>query len=236
MKGKRQRTMAGKEFLQAAKTEVLSHPVMTHPFWARFERGEMSSEGLKRFAIHYYHHVLRTRLYDAMVLARATDEALQAALARILWDEYGLGDLDRTHPAQFRRLLKALGLHEADWTAVTLLPEFEAYTDIHTRLCSDADVWVGAGVVGLAMEYPIPPLYKRLVRGFRKLRVPESGLEFFLEHIPTDEVHASVVENALLPYLDAEPIQAAIRLGMRRSMDARKLLMDGLERVTFETR
>lgn len=227
--------MTGSEFLAAAKTEVLGHRVMTHPFWDRFEAGGFSRDGLRRFALHYYAHVLRTRLYDAMVLAQAPSEALQAALASILWDEYGRGDASKTHPEQFRLFLKGVGLREAEWRSIPPLPEFEVYTDVHTRLCRDHDVWIGLGVVGLAMEYPIPALYVKLVGGFRKAGIADAALEFFLEHMPTDEVHSSLMENALLPHLEGQPErQARVRDGARRSLDARYLLMDGLSRITFD--
>jgi pyrroloquinoline-quinone synthase len=225
--------VTGEDFLKVIKEEILSHPVMTHCFWSRFETGEFTAEGLKRFSMHYYLHVLRTRLYDAMVLARTPSEPIQAALAAILWDEYGRGDPRKTHPEQFRKLLRALGLNERDWTSVRPLPEFEAYRDIHLRLCQDYDIHVGFGVVGLAMEYPIPPLYERLIRGFRRHGVSDEALEFFLEHMPTDEIHSGLMETALQPELNRPEHQALVREGVRRSLDARFLLMDGLERETF---
>ncbi|MBI5197125.1 MAG: iron-containing redox enzyme family protein [Nitrospirae bacterium] len=225
--------MTGKDFIKGMKVEVLRHPVMSHPFWGRFEKGACTREGLRRFALHYYLQVLRARLYDARVLSRTPSETIQAALARIIWNEYGCGNPEKTHPAQFRKLLKALGLQENDWTSVNPLPELEVYSDVHTRLCSDYDVWVGLGVVGPAMEYPIPVLYSRLVQGFYNVGLSKEALEFFLEHTPTDEIHSSLMENVLLPYLDREDRQTLLREGVRRSLDARNILMDGMERVTF---
>lgn len=225
--------MEAKEFLNRIKKDILNHRVIEHPFWDRFAEGKFRPEGLRRFALQYYLHVLRTRLYDAMVLSRTPDEKIQGALAGILWDEYGRGNSEKTHPEQFRKFLRALGLREADWTTVTPLPEFEVYADVHFRLCQDYDIWTGLGVVGLAMEYPIPVLYEKLVRGFQKAGIPDDALEFFLEHIPTDEVHSSLMENALSPHLDQEPHQLLVRQGCQRSLDVRYLLMDGMSRVTF---
>lgn len=225
--------MSSEAYLKRVKTEMLSHPVLSHRFWMRFEQAELSREGLRRFSLHYYLHVLQTRLYDAMVLARTPSEPIQAALASILWDEYGRGEASKTHPAQFRKLLRALDLKESDWNSIKPLPEFEAYRDIHLRLCQDYDFRVGLGVVGLAMEYPIPFLYEKLVRGFRHHGIPDGALEFFLEHMPTDEIHSGLMQTAMLPELELSEHQALVSEGMRRSLDARCLLMDGIERVTF---
>ncbi|MBI3811028.1 MAG: iron-containing redox enzyme family protein [Nitrospirae bacterium] len=225
--------MNAEAFLKTTKEEMLAHPVMHHPFWSRFEKGAFTMEGLKRFSIHYYFHVLQTRLYDAMVLARTPSESIQATLASILWDEYGRGNPAETHPAQFRKFLGALNLQEEDWSSVTPLPEFEAYRDVHLRLCQDYDIRVGLGVVGLAMEYPIPFLYEKLVPGFRHHGLSDDALAFFLEHMPTDVIHSSLMESAMRPELESPEHQALVREGVKRSLDTRYLLMEGLERITF---
>jgi pyrroloquinoline-quinone synthase len=225
--------LSARDFLTSMKSEMMSHPVMTHRFWSQFESGQATPKGIRQFTLQYYHHVLFTRLYDAMVLARTPSEALQAALATILWDEYGRGDPGKTHPEQFRKVLRGLNLSETDWKSISFLPELETYIDVHRRLCQDYSIWVGLGVVGLAMEYPIPYLYQKLIPGFRYHGLSDNSLEFFLEHMPTDEVHSNLLEAALLPELDEKNHQVLVREGVRRSLDARTYLMDGLERVTF---
>jgi len=225
--------LTGQEFLRGIKDEISNHSVIRHPFWGRFEAGEFTEEGLRQFGLQYYLHVLRTRQYDAMVLARTPDEKIQAALAAILWDEYGCGDPAMTHPEQFRKLLRALGLKEADWNGVSPLRELETYIDVHTQLCQSSSIWTSLGVVGLAMEYPIPQFYERLVRGFLKTGLSDHALGFFIEHIPTDEAHSGLMEKVLLPHLDREEHQVLVREGVRRSLDVRHLLMDGLTRATF---
>jgi len=113
------------------------------------------------------------------------------------------------------------------------LPEFEAYRDVHLRLCQDYDIRVGLGVVGLAMEYPIPFLYEKLVPGFRHHKISDDALAFFLGHMPMDEIHSSLMEDAMRPELESTEHQALAREGVKRSLDARYLLMEGLERITF---
>ena len=220
-------------FFKKIKSEIQAHPVMFHPFWERFSGGTADREGICRFSIQYYFHVLQTRLYDAMVLSRTPNEQIQAALASILWDEYGQGDATQTHPAQFRRLLSALSLTERDWTKTEPIPEFEIYRDTHFHLCQSYPYRVGLGVVGLAMEYPIPSFYNHLVTGFRRYGLNDEALEFFLEHIPTDQAHSSLMESSLATEITREENREQIRAGVRRSLDARYQMMTGLERITF---
>jgi len=215
------------------KHKVLNHPVMTHPFWQRFRQGALSTFQLRAFSLQYYQHVKRTRLYAAAVLARTPIEEIQSALTSILWDEYGQGNIEKTHPAQFRKMLRSLDLREADWEHTEPLPELEMYSDIHFRLCTQYNFWTGLGVVGIAMELPIPTLYQYLVEGFTRSGLKEDILEFFIEHGPMDIQHAGLLNQAMRPHLKNEEDPRALCTGALRSLDARSILMDGMFRSVW---
>lgn len=216
-------------FLKRLKHVVLSHPVLSHPLFQDLDMGHFGIDELRTFSVHYYHHVLRTRLYDAAALAACPHEAIQAALASIVWDEYGNGDLARTHPAQFRKVLRALGVDAAAAEGLPRLPELEAYSRAHFDLCRPDTFWRAMGAVGFAMEWPIPYLYEPLVRGYRQIAgLDDDALQFYLEHIPTDEDHSSLVVEVVRPYLDDAAVQRDILEGALASMDAREVLMQAI--------
>lgn len=218
-------------FLGHLKHVVLGHPVLQHPLWTDLELGYYDREALKVFSVHYYHHVLRTRLYDAAALAACPDERIQAALASILWDEYGAGDPTRTHPEQFRRVLRALEIDVKAADATPRLPELEDYSRVHFGMCRPATFWEAMGAVGFAMEWPIPYLYEPVVRGYRRIAgLTDRDLEFFLEHIPTDETHGSLMVNCLTPHLGDESVQDALVAGALRSLDSREQLVEAIAR------
>jgi pyrroloquinoline-quinone synthase len=223
--------MSAPAFLARLKHLVLGHPVLQHPLWTDLELGYYDRDALKVFSVHYYHHVLRTRLYDAAALAACPDERIQAALASILWDEYGAGDPARTHPEQFRRVLRSQGIDTAAADRAARLPELEDYARIHFGMCRPETFWAAMGAVGFAMEWPIPYLYEPVVRGYRRIAgLDDEALRFFLEHIPTDESHGALVVDCLGPYLDDPAVQAALIDGAMRSMDARERLVDAIAR------
>jgi pyrroloquinoline-quinone synthase len=216
-------------FLGRLKHLVLGHPVLQHPLWTDLELGYYDREALKVFSVHYYHHVLRTRLYDAAALAACPDERIQAALASILWDEYGAGDPARTHPEQFRRVLRALDLDVRTADDAVRLPQLEDYSRIHFGMCRPATFWEAMGAVGFAMEWPIPYLYEPVVRGYRRIAgLSDLDLEFFLEHIPTDETHGSLMVDCLTPHLGDPAVEDALVRGAMRSMDARERLVEAI--------
>ncbi len=216
-------------FLARLKHLVLGHPVLRHPLWADLELGYYGREALKVFSLHYYHHVLRTRLYDAAALAACPDERIQSALASVLWDEYGCGDPGRAHPEQFRRVLRAQGMDVAAADRAPRLPELEDYSRIHFGMCRPSTFWEAMGAVGFAMEWPIPYLYEPVVRGYRRTAgLSDHDLQFFLEHIPTDESHGALMVDSISPWLADEAIREALVEGAMRSMDARERLVEAI--------
>ena len=222
-------------FLAGLERTVLGHPVLANRLWADLEHGRCGHETLRIFTVHYYHHVLRTRLYDAAALACCPDERIQAALASILWDEYGRGDPRRTHPAQFRKVLRALGIDVEAAEQMPRLPELEVYSRVHFDMCTPSTFWQAMGAVGFAMEWAIPPLYERLVRGYRRIAgLTDDDLEFFLEHIPADRDHASLIVSSLAPHLDDLEVQASLVKGALASQDARELLTNAIARKLGE--
>ncbi len=228
--------MDSQEFLQRLKREVIGHPALGHPFLERFGDGEADEEGVRTFAIQYYRHVRVSRLYLAALISNCRDnEGLQLALADILFDEYGHLDPEETHPALYRRFLRALGIGEDEWEAPRTLPEIELYIDAHYALCRNPDVRLGLGALGPASEWPVPPIYVRLAEGLKKSAgLADAALEIFTSHVTMDVEHARIMMEAVAPYAEDEAGQARVREGATRSLDARSVMLDGLYRAVFK--
>jgi pyrroloquinoline-quinone synthase len=223
-------------FLRRLKHVVLSHPVLSHPMFQDLDMGHFGVAELRTFSVHYYHHVLRTRLYDAAALAACPHEPIQAALASIVWDEYGHGALARTHPAQFRKVLRALEVDPAEADRAPRLPALESYSRAHFEMCRPETFWRAMGAVGFAMEWPIPYLYEPLVRGYRRIAgLDDDALQFYLEHIPTDEDHSSLMVEVVGPHLDDPHVQGELLEGALTSMDAREGLMQAIYEAMLES-
>ena len=236
MKSSGQEAQVGsEEFLERLKREVIGHPALVHPFLERFGEGDVSAEGVRTFAIQYYRHVRVSRLYLAALISNCGhDEKLQLALAEILFDEYGHLNPGETHPALYRRFLKALGITEEEWEAPTTLPEIQLYISAHRELTGDPDVRLGLGTLGPASEWPVPPIYVRLVEGLKKATdLPDETLEIFTSHVTMDVTHARIMMEAVVPYAEDEEGQKKVREGAMRSLDARSVMFDGLYKAVY---
>lgn len=227
--------MRSEEFLEGLKREVIGHLALVHPFLERFGDGEADAEGVREFAVQYYRHVRVSRLYLAALISNCRDdEKLQLALAEILMDEYGHLNPDETHPALYRRFLRALEISEDEWEAPATLPEIEAYISVHYELCRNPDFRLGLGALGPASEWPVPPIYVRLSEGLKKsAEVAEDDLEIFTSHVTMDVTHARIMMEAIAPYAEDEKGQKRVREGALRSLDARSIMLDGLYRTVF---
>lgn len=223
------------EFMQRLKREVIGHPALTHPFLARFGDGDASEAGVRTFAIQYYRHVRVSRLYLAALISGCRDdEGLQLALAGILFDEYGHLNPEETHPALYRRFLRALGISEEEWKAPRTLPEIELYIETHYALCRNPDVRLGLGALGPASEWPVPPIYVRLSEGLKRAAgLPDVALEIFTSHVTMDVEHARIMMDAVAPYAEDEEGQRKVREGAMRSLDARSVMLDGLYKAVY---
>jgi pyrroloquinoline-quinone synthase len=228
--------MNPEEFLQQLKRDVIGHPALRHPFLERFGDGEANEEGVRVFAIQYYRHVRVSRLYLAALISNCRDdEELQLALAGILFDEYGHLNPDETHPALYRRFLRALEIGEKEWEAPRTLPEIELYIDAHYALCRNPEVRLGLGALGPASEWPVPPIYVRLTEGLKKSAgLADEALEIFTSHVTMDVEHARIMMEAVAPYARDEEGQGRVREGAMRSLDARSVMLDGLYKAVFK--
>lgn len=225
-----------KQFLEQEKRILLLHPLFEDQFIKTLSSLENFEKArAQRFALIYYPHILRTRLYQANALGICPDEQIQAALADILYDEYGEGDIRQSHMEQYRRFMRATGLDvPLNNETLEIIPELGLYISTMMRL-SQSEHWIAAvAAVGVASEFAIPKYYGLLMQGLRCINgVSKEDLTLFEGHIELDIEHAQQVENAILPYLDKQENQAEFRRGIKVNMDARRVLHAGLYREVF---
>src|ERR1700759_5383237 len=137
------------EFMDLLNAEIHSHPFFDDPFVKSISTpGGVSRQQARRFALLYYPHIFRTRLYQASTLGICPDETVQYVLADIVYDEYGEGDVSRTHPAVYRRFLHALEVPKAEYEHAPIFPELQMYIDSMMRLSQGGPWLMAAAAVG----------------------------------------------------------------------------------------
>lgn len=221
-------------YLQELKDRVNAHPFLRHPFLQRMSTQQLSFEQARTFALLYYPHILRTRLYQANALGVTPDERIQAVLAAILYDEYGNGDPSKSHMEVYRKLLRALDFTEEEMANAPITPEQQGYIDTMMRLTQGTDWLAAVGVAGIAGEWPIPPYYRMLLQGMRTVPgLDDDALELFIGHIELDIHHSRIVEEAIMPHVETQQGQASLWRGIELNLNARLVQLNGLQREVF---
>ena len=191
-------------------------------------------EKAKKFALLYYPHILRTRLYQASTLGITPDEDIQFVLSEIIHDEYGLGDIKRSHMEQYRKFMYALGLEDEQIKQPRIIPELEHYIAVMMNLTQSENWLAAVAAVGVASEHIIPKYYQLLLQGLRNIpSVSDDDLELFIGHIDLDIEHSRMVERAILPYLESKKNRDEFSRGLDINMQARRDFHAGLYRELF---
>jgi pyrroloquinoline-quinone synthase len=221
--------------LDALEVEVRTHPALHHPFLCRFAQGTCQRLQLWAFGLQHYQLVRVFTSYLEALVKSIHQPQVRDWIHRILNDEYARPHTyDRSHPALYRRFLRALGLSEEDWERVEGLPETRAFVERHLELTVLRHPAVGLGAMGPGHEWAIPTMFAYLIDGLRKAGLGEQSLEYFTLHVAQDMEHGKLMRAALACYADTPENQARIREGALASLDARARFWEGLHRAIFE--
>jgi hypothetical protein len=195
----------------------------------KFEGASVSSYVRRQATVEQVLHLLRVRsVYhlkeadpSAWVLPRLTGPA-KAALAELLYDEYGGGRAERLHAGLFARGMSDAGLEPTygaylDEAPAEVLEQNNAMTllGLHRRLRAAAMGHLAA----FEATSSLPS--RRLAQGLRRLEMPESLARYYDEHVEADAVHEQLAVRAIcVPMVETEPyLQDDVFLGVFTCLD-----------------
>jgi pyrroloquinoline quinone (PQQ) biosynthesis protein C len=161
-----------------------------------------------------------------LVSRKAVDDLLQT---------HRLRAADATHPALFRRFLRALGHDVPSLRRARPLPETTAFIAEFESLCRKSSWLEGLGALGPGTECVVTTIYSYLLRGIEasKLVSPRDYI-FWTVHVQCDDQHGANILSSLEPHAtSSRRAMDTIRRGARRILDARRRWFDGLERHVF---
>ncbi len=195
----------------------------------KFEGASVSSYVRRQATLEQVLHLLRVRsVYhlkeadpSAWVLPRLTGPA-KAALAELLYDEYGGGRAERLHAGLFARGMSDAGLEPTygaylDEAPIEVLEQNNAMTllGLHRRLRAAAMGHLAA----FEATSSLPS--RRIAQGLRRLEMPESLARYYDEHVEADAVHEQLAVRAIcVPMVETEPhLQDDVFLGVFTCLD-----------------
>jgi pyrroloquinoline quinone (PQQ) biosynthesis protein C len=169
------------DFQALLEKQVAARSREQHPMSQYVFGGSATKAQLQVFLRHQWFRTFR--LYrdatDLSLHLHDVDEA--AALGRYLYGELGEEDEKRSHPRLLAKLLSAVGL-EADFQAVSTLPEEIAYLNNRVRCFRHADVSWGLAVFYVT-EIVVPGNHDKLFRALVNAGVSEDSAEYYKVHV-----------------------------------------------------
>ena len=136
---------------------------------------------------------------------------------------------DLTHPALFRRFLRALDLDGPELERLEALPATDDFNQCYRSLCRDAHWLEGLAAMGPGTEGVVPSLYSKILTGIRNSGVVSAAdYVFWTIHVHCDEGHAANILEAMAPFAVHSSHQQLIWRGTMRALDARTRWFDGL--------
>jgi pyrroloquinoline-quinone synthase len=207
------------------------HPLWRHPFGERCRAGQLTLDQVRVLGAQMYKFCHQFPSFLALALAACPQDDARIVIGENLWEELGEGDPQGAHAALFRRFTRALGIGDAQLSAVPAQPETTALIDTYRRLGDQHGVLGILGALCYASEGIVGALYSHIENGLQQASAfDRDALMFFEVHIRVDDGHADKLEFILLPMLRTPLDELLVEQAIRTALDARCSFFDGIMR------
>ena len=208
-----------------------SHPLWRHPFVECCRAGQLTLGQVRVLGAQMYKFCHQFPSFLAIALAACPQEDARIVIGENLWEELGEGDPQGAHASLFRRFTRALGIDDAQLSAVPAQPETSALIETYRHLGDRYGVLGILGALCYASEGIVGALYSHIQTGLlRASAFDREALKFFEVHIHVDDGHADKLESILLPMLRTPHDELLVEQAIRTALDARCRFFDGVMR------
>ena len=179
------------KFSQKLKNEIQDLHLLNHPFYQKWEKGEISKDTLKEYAAQYLFHVEAFPRYISATHSLCPDIESRRVLLENLNEEEGLHSVP--HPTLWRNFARALNSDLKDSPCSSI-------QNVTQTFFQSADSSYEEGLASLyAYEYQVPEVAKTKIDGLKRHYDinKEKDLEFFTVHQSADVYHREACEELL---------------------------------------
>ncbi len=182
--------------------------LLMHPFYQRWQKGKVSMEALRSYAVQYYAYESALPLFLEKAMAHLPEGEALESLKDNLADEAGGPN---PHPELWMRFAEALGLSRAEVHGAQLLPRTANLVYTYESLCDRGADEALAAIYAYEAQFPAVAATKAEgLRRFYGVTSPEA-LEFFDLHATLDHEHAAGIRKGLT---DSEPARESAALAL----------------------
>ncbi|MBD3167193.1 CADD family putative folate metabolism protein [bacterium] len=210
---------------QQIDNRVATRKVLNHPFYQAWNRGELSLDALRDYAIQYYKHVQAFPTYLSAVHAHTDEIEVRRHLLQNLVDE----EAGRpNHPELWLQFVASLGIDTGQAETAETRPETEAMIEVFRDICRNGST--AAGVAALyAYESQIPEVSESKIDGLKRFYgfTDPEAYRYFTVHIEADKEHAAV-ERAVIDKLESDADASEVLTAVERVLESLYALLSGV--------
>jgi pyrroloquinoline quinone (PQQ) biosynthesis protein C len=196
-----------------------------HPFVQSIASGEATIEQIREFGTGMYRLVKDAQRWTAAGYSQVENQAERVLmLESFVEEETGSDTGTASHAELVSDFLAAIGQpsEETEHRSRHLRRRWQIYTDYMEFLGRCRPFWMYRGVSSLAGESQFPALCRLMVEAMQEhYGTPESGLSFWLVHIPLDEQHTSNAVRLITSHMDSDENRRQLRDGVWSHMELR---------------
>jgi pyrroloquinoline quinone (PQQ) biosynthesis protein C len=219
-------------FTADLRAYVLNHGAVNNPYLERFQRAELTEEGLRYFAVQFFAFVKHFPRILATLLANTPDDAAADELCVILTSELGDGNPKKRHEYLYHKFLRSVGVEPQEAATAPWLDSTRDYIEGLAELYGSDDYQVALGA-SFGLENMAISMWDQLIPGLMKLKQMRAGLSgmntvYWTFHRALEAQH----EDAMMRALEEtkKEHEQPIRQGCKSALDLLEGFWMGLEK------
>ena len=199
-------------------TRIAAKHLLDHPFYQRWNSGELTRDELQDYARQYYHYALAFPTFLSAMHHQTEDIAIrQMLLENLIEEERGA----ENHPELWLRFCDALGLSRDEVLATTASEATRRLIDAVRESARHGELHEGLAAL-YAYESQVPAVAQSKIDGLAKWYgiTADRDIAFFSVHMEADVVHSGTSKALLNQLCDTPAKTAAAGEATSRTLDA----------------
>jgi pyrroloquinoline-quinone synthase len=186
-------------FYQEMRQSVLYHGAINNVYLSRFQRGDLTDEEFRQFAVEFYNFA---RFFPKILVAQLVnteDERVANELTNVLYSELGSGHTRRRHELLYRDFLRSIGTDVHGAMTHPMLPSTKSYIEGMEQLYSSGNHATALGA-SFGLENMAIPMWDYLIPGLTLLRATRyhtMDMTYFTFHRELESGHEEAMEKAV---------------------------------------
>lgn len=221
--------MTNEQFIKELDKILEEKSILKHPFYQKWNEGQLTLSELQEYAKQYYHFVKHFPMFVSSVHSYCPDTGIRRMLAENIADEDGFKTGIEDHPELWVKFAKALNVNKTQCENAPVCDEVKESVEGFYRLCRDNDYRVGLGAL-YGYEKQIPEVSKVKIEGLKKFYNIEEAdsVKFFTVHREADVYHSKAELDALVKSCGTDEAKQKVLNAAKKSTHLYWQMLDGV--------